>query len=94
MASSHPTGALTLALVLFPLLAADARAQQLLEVYDQVTACSCLTLILACIVYWQAREISRLAEGRGAGLPVRPRPAASCQPDRVEERHPLRRNQD
>ena len=22
---------------------------------------SCLTLILACIVYWQAREISRLA---------------------------------
>ena len=31
------------------------------EVYDQVTACSCLTLILACIVYWQAREISRRA---------------------------------
>ena len=31
------------------------------EVYDQVTACSCLTLILACSVYWQAREISRLA---------------------------------
>ena len=31
------------------------------EVYDQVTACSCLTLILACIVHWQAREISRLA---------------------------------
>ena len=31
---------------------------------------------------------------RRAGLPVRPRPAASCQPDRVEERHPLRRDQD
>ena len=31
------------------------------EVYDQMNACSCLTLILACIVYWQAREISRLA---------------------------------
>ena len=30
------------------------------EVYDQMNACSCLTLILACIVYWQAREISRL----------------------------------
>ena len=30
------------------------------EVYDQVNACSCLTLILACIVYWQAREISRM----------------------------------
>ena len=31
------------------------------ELYDQVNACSCLTLILACIVYWQAREISRMA---------------------------------
>ena len=31
------------------------------EVYDQMNACSCLTLILACIVYWQAREISRMA---------------------------------
>ena len=31
------------------------------EVYDQVNACSCLTLILACIVYWQARDISRIA---------------------------------
>ena len=30
------------------------------EVYDQVNACSCLTLILACIVYWQARGISRI----------------------------------
>ena len=29
------------------------------EVYDQMNACSCLTLILACIIYWQAREISR-----------------------------------
>ena len=26
------------------------------EVYDQMNACSCLTLILACIVYWQARR--------------------------------------
>ena len=31
------------------------------EVYDQVSACSWLTLILACIVYWQARDISRIA---------------------------------
>ena len=31
------------------------------EVYDQLSACSCLTLILACIVYCQAREISRIA---------------------------------
>ena len=35
-----------------------------------------------------------LTAGRRAGLPVRPRSAASCQPDRVEERHPLRRDQD
>ena len=62
------------------------------EVYDQVNACSCLTLILACIVYWQAREISRLAAA--PDFPFDPRPAASCQPDRVEERHPLRRDQD
>ena len=31
------------------------------EVYDQMNACSCLTLIFAYIVYWQAREISRIA---------------------------------
>ena len=31
------------------------------EVYDQVNVYSCLTLILACIVFWQAREISRIA---------------------------------
>ena len=59
------------------------------EVYDQMNACSCLTLILASIVYWQAREISRLA-----AAPDFPFPAAARQPDRVEERHPLRRDQD
>ena len=26
-----------------------------------MNACSCLTLILACVIYWQAREISRIA---------------------------------
>ena len=62
------------------------------EVYDQVSACLCLTLILACIVYWQAREISRIAAA--PDFPFDPRPAASCQPDRVQERHPLRRDQD
>ena len=36
------------------------------EVYDQVNAYSCLTLILACIVYWQAREISRMAAAADA----------------------------
>ena len=28
--------------------------------WEQMNTCSCLTLILACIVYWQAREISRV----------------------------------
>ena len=31
------------------------------EGHDKVNACSCRPLILACIVYWQAREISRIA---------------------------------
>ena len=62
------------------------------EVYDPVNACSCLTLILACIVYWPGQ--GDLTHCRRSGLPVRPRPAASCQPDRVEQRHPLRRDQD
>ena len=26
-----------------------------------MNACSCLTLILACVICWQAREISRIA---------------------------------
>ena len=25
-----------------------------------MTSCSCLTLILACIIYWQAKEIERV----------------------------------
>ncbi len=28
------------------------------KMWEQMNTCSCLTLILACIVYWQAREIS------------------------------------
>jgi len=30
------------------------------ELHEQLNACSCLTLILACIIYWQAREIARV----------------------------------
>jgi TnpA family transposase len=30
------------------------------ELWEQMNTCSCLTLILACIVYWKAREISRV----------------------------------
>ena len=30
------------------------------ELHEQLNACSCLTLILACIIYWQAGEINRV----------------------------------
>lgn len=30
------------------------------ELHEQMNACSCLTLILACIIYWQAKEIDRV----------------------------------
>ncbi len=32
---------------------------------EQMSTCSCLTLILACIIYWQAREIARIT---GSGI--------------------------
>lgn len=34
------------------------------ELHDQMNSCSCLTLILACVIYWQAKEISRVVESR------------------------------
>ena len=34
------------------------------ELWNQMNSCSCLTLIVACIIYWQAREMS-LAVRRG-----------------------------
>jgi hypothetical protein len=30
------------------------------SLHEQMNACSCLTLILACIVCWQSREIDRI----------------------------------
>ena len=30
------------------------------ELYQQMNSCSCLMLILACIIYWQAKEIERV----------------------------------
>ena len=30
------------------------------ELWEEMNTCSCLNLILACIVYWQASEISRV----------------------------------
>jgi len=32
------------------------------DFYEQKNTCSCLTLILACIIYWQAREIKRIID--------------------------------
>jgi len=34
------------------------------ELHEQMNSCSCLTLILACIIYWQAKEISRVVRSR------------------------------
>lgn len=30
------------------------------ELHEQMNSCSCLTLIIACIIYWQAKEITRV----------------------------------
>ncbi len=30
------------------------------ELNEQMNSCSCLTLIIACVIYWQAKEISRV----------------------------------
>ena len=32
------------------------------ELHEQMNSCSCLTLILACVIYWQAKEISRVVQ--------------------------------
>lgn len=36
------------------------------DLHEQITSCSCLTLILACIIYWQAAEISRVVTEENA----------------------------
>ncbi len=43
------------------------------DLQEQRNSCSCLTLILACIIYWQAKEINRVVlecdpEGNGIDL--------------------------
>ena len=62
------------------------------EVYDQMNACSCLTLILACIVYWQAREISRIAAA--PDFPFDPELIARASPIEWKNVHPVRRDHD
>jgi len=38
------------------------------DFYEQKNTCSCLTLIMACIIYWQAKEIKHLIEEKGQEL--------------------------
>jgi TnpA family transposase len=32
------------------------------EIHQQLNSCSCLTLIAACVIYWQAKEITRILQ--------------------------------
>ena len=34
------------------------------ELHEQMNSCSSLTLLLACVIYWQAKEISRVLKMR------------------------------
>ncbi len=38
------------------------------ELHEQKNTCSCLTLILASIIYWQAKEIGRIVQHCGDEL--------------------------
>ena len=40
------------------------------ELHEQMNTCSSLTLVLACIIYWQAKEISRAVRGCGPDIDV------------------------
>ena len=61
------------------------------ELWEQMNTCSCLTLILACIVYWQAREISRvLSAVRPSRQRNRSLLARTRQPHRVGQRRAVR----
>lgn len=32
------------------------------KLHEQMNSCSCLTLLLACVIYWQPKEISRVLQ--------------------------------
>ena len=62
------------------------------ELWEQMNSCSCLTLIVACIIYWQAKDMSRVirrADPEGHGVDTLS--AAARQPDRVGQHRPVRR---
>ena len=61
------------------------------ELHEQMNSCSCLTLILACVIYWQAKEISRVVRWcKPEDEQDRRHAAGARQPHRVGQRHPVR----
>jgi TnpA family transposase len=61
------------------------------ELHEQMNSCSCLTLLLACVVYWQAKEISRVLKmGIPEGEDINISLPGACQPHRLGKRHSLR----
>ena len=66
-----------------PSTTGSGAASALARSTTQVNACSCLTLIDPRLHHLLAGQ-GDLTDCRRTGLPVRPRPASSCQPDRVE----------
>ena len=42
------------------------------SLHEQMNTCSCLTLILACIIYWQAKELERVMSAAGPDDAIEP----------------------
>src|SRR5262249_40869004 len=60
------------------------------ELHEQMNSCSCLTLLLACVVYWQAKEISRVLKiGIPEGEDINISLLGACQPHRMGKRDSL-----
>jgi hypothetical protein len=56
-----------------------------------MNSCSCLTLLLACVVYWQAKEISRVLKmGIPEGEDINISLLEHVSPNRMGKRHSLR----
>ena len=55
------------------------------ELHEQMNSCSCLTLLLACVVHWQAKEISRVLKWAFRKRTYRHQSPGACQPHRIEK---------
>ena len=63
------------------------------ELHEQMNSCSCLTLIIACVIYWQAKEISRVVRWRQPGEgeeKIDVSTPGACEPHRVGQRDLVR----